>query len=118
MVGTDDRLVREANSYIIRQTLGCRLIKFDEVGHGLPGECADEINQELLGKKVFFLCVENISISIDLFESDKKTSSSKKAKREIPEEYATEIKALEQCCQHRTHCLVYNAVGMLQVEIN
>ena len=57
-------------------------------------------------------------ISLDLFDSDQKNSSSKKPKREIPEEYATEIKALEQCCQHRTHCLVYNVVGMLKVDIN
>ncbi|CAF2154983.1 unnamed protein product [Rotaria magnacalcarata] len=96
MVGTEDRLVREANSYIIQKTLGCRLAKLEHAGHGLPGECAKEINKELF----------------DLFESVRKNDSSK-VKREIPEEYKTEIQALEQCCQHRTHCFMYNFVGLI-----
>ncbi|CAF2893273.1 unnamed protein product [Rotaria sp. Silwood2] len=98
MVGTEDRLVREANSYMIRRILGCPLVKLDNAGHGLQGECAKEINQELL----------------KLFESIRKKEPSKKSKREVPEEYATEIKALELCCQHRSHCLVYDIVGFLQ----
>ena len=38
-----------------------------------------------------------------------------KSKREIPDEYGTEIQALELCCQHRSHCFVYDIVGFLQV---
>ncbi|CAF2939205.1 unnamed protein product [Rotaria sp. Silwood2] len=101
MVGTEDRLVREANSYMIRRILGCPLVKLDNAGHGLQGECAKEINQELL----------------KLFESIRKKEPSKKSKREVPEEYATEIKALELCCQHRSHCLVYDIVGFLQIQL-
>ncbi|CAF1296060.1 unnamed protein product [Adineta steineri] len=97
MVGTEDRLVREKNSYIIRQTLGCRLMKLDRAGHGLPGECAKEINEELL----------------NWYESIR-TNNPPKSKREIPEEYKTEIKALEQCCQHRTHCLIYDITGFIK----
>ncbi|CAM4905929.1 unnamed protein product [Rotaria socialis] len=98
MVGTEDLLVREANSYMLRRILGCRLVKLDNAGHGLQGECATEINQELF----------------KLFESIRRKEPSKKSKRGVPEEYATEIKALEQCCQHRSHCLVYDVVGFLQ----
>ncbi|CAF3934307.1 unnamed protein product [Rotaria magnacalcarata] len=90
MVGTEDLLVREI--------LGCRLVKLDNAGHGLQGECATEINQELF----------------KLFESIRRKETSKKSKRSVPEEYVTEIKALEQCCQHRSHCLVYDVVGFLQ----
>ncbi|CAF0906031.1 unnamed protein product [Rotaria sordida] len=97
MVGTEDRLVREANSYIIQRTLGCRLVKLEHAGHALPVECAKEINEELF----------------DLFESIR-TNDSSKVKREVPEEYKTEIKALEQCCQHRTHCLIYDIVGLIK----
>ncbi|CAF0877840.1 unnamed protein product [Rotaria sordida] len=97
MVGTEDRLVREANSYIIQRTLGCRLVKLEHAGHALPVECAKEINEELF----------------DLFESIR-TNNSSKVKREVPEEYKTEIKALEQCCQHRTHCLIYDIVGLIK----
>jgi hypothetical protein len=50
-----------------------------------------------------------------MFESIRKNEPSNKSKREVPKEYATEIKALEQCCQHRTHCLVYDIVGFLKV---
>ncbi|CAF2863280.1 unnamed protein product [Rotaria sp. Silwood2] len=96
MVGTEDRLVREENSYIIQRTIGCRLVKLEHAGHGLPGECAKEINETLL----------------DLFESIR-TNDSSKLKREVPEEYKTEIKALEQCCQHRTHCLIYDMLGLI-----
>ncbi|CAF2032395.1 unnamed protein product [Rotaria magnacalcarata] len=98
MVGTEDLLVREANSYMLRRILGCRLVKLDNAGHGLQGECATEINQELF----------------KLFESIRRKETSKKSKRSVPEEYVTEIKALEQCCQHRSHCLVYDVVGFLQ----
>ncbi|CAF1573675.1 unnamed protein product [Rotaria sp. Silwood1] len=96
MVGTEDRLVREANSYIIQRTLGCRLVKLEHAGHGLLGECAKEINEELF----------------NFFESIR-TNDSSRIKREVPEEYKTEIKALEQCCQHRTHCLIYDIVGLI-----
>ncbi|UJR14632.1 hypothetical protein I4U23_001626 [Adineta vaga] len=89
MVGTEDRLVREKNSYLLQRVLGCRLIKLDNAGHGLQGECAEQINQELY----------------HMFESIRKNES----KHEIvPKDYATEIKAVEQCCQHRTHCLVHD----------
>ncbi|CAF2077176.1 unnamed protein product [Rotaria magnacalcarata] len=98
MVGTEDLLVREVNSYMLRRILGCRLVKLDNAGHGLQGECATEINQELF----------------KLFESIRRKETSKKSKRSVPEEYVTEIKALEQCCQHRSHCLVYDVVGFLQ----
>ena len=47
-----------------------------------------------------------------------RTNSSTKNEREIPREYRTEIKALQQCCQHRTHCTVYDLVGFLQVWIS
>ncbi|CAF1304951.1 unnamed protein product [Rotaria sordida] len=98
MVGTEDRLVRETNSYMLRRILGCRLVKLDNAGHGLQGEYAKEVNQELL----------------KLFESIRKKEPSKKSRQEIPEEYAIEIKALQQCCQHRSHCLIYDIVGFLQ----
>ena len=52
---------------------------------------------------------------IDLYESIR-TNASPKQKREIPEDYKTEIKALEQCCQHRTHCFVYDTVGFIMVK--
>jgi hypothetical protein len=50
-----------------------------------------------------------------LYESIR-TNNPPMIKREIPEEYKTEIKALEQCCQHRTHCFIYNIVGLIKVE--
>lgn len=67
IVGTEDQLVREANSYIIRkvhfpckildysslQVLGARLIKLQDAGHALPGECPDDINRELLSRTTF-----------------------------------------------------------------
>ena len=71
MVGTEDRLVRETNSYMLQrvctnllvlffrevcvffvQTLGCRLVKLEHAGHDIGGEYADQVNQELLGKEV------------------------------------------------------------------
>lgn len=52
-----------------------------------------------------------------LFESIRKKEPTKKTKRGIPEEYTTEIKALELCCQHRSHCLVHDLVGFIQVRI-
>jgi len=45
-----------------------------------------------------------------------RTNNSAKSKREIPKEYKIEIQALEQCCQHRTHCLVYDITGLIKVE--
>ena len=54
-------------------------------------------------------------IQIDWYESIR-TNNSPKGEREVPKEYKTEIKALEQCCQHRTHCLIYDIVGVIQVE--
>ncbi|CAF3629209.1 unnamed protein product [Rotaria sp. Silwood1] len=33
MVGTEDRLVRETNSYMLQRTLGCRLVKLEHAGH-------------------------------------------------------------------------------------
>jgi len=50
-----------------------------------------------------------------LYESIR-TNNSAKSKREIPKEYKIEIQALEQCCQHRTHCLVYDITGLIKVE--
>lgn len=50
-----------------------------------------------------------------MFESIRKNESLTKSKREVPKEYATEIKALEQCCQHRTHCVVHDLVGFVKV---
>jgi len=98
MVGTEDRLVREANSYLLQRVLGCRLMKLDNAGHGLQGECANEINHELF----------------HIFESHRKNQSAKKAPSEAPTDYATEIKALELCCQHRTHCFVHDLVGFFK----
>ncbi|CAF1585207.1 unnamed protein product [Adineta ricciae] len=99
MVGTEDRLVREANSYILQRVLGCRLIKLDNAGHGLQNEFANEINKELFHK----------------FETVCKNESTAKSKREIPTDYATEIQAVEQCCQHRTHCFVHDLMGFFKV---
>ncbi|CAF4391409.1 unnamed protein product [Rotaria sp. Silwood2] len=48
MVGTEDRLVRETNSYMLQRTLGCRLVKLEHAGHDLGGECAQQVNEELL----------------------------------------------------------------------
>ncbi|CAF1319492.1 unnamed protein product, partial [Didymodactylos carnosus] len=48
IVGTEDRLVREANSYMLQRVLGCKLVKLDDAGHGIPAERADELNKELL----------------------------------------------------------------------
>ncbi|CAF0874511.1 unnamed protein product [Adineta steineri] len=98
MVGTEDRLVREANSYMLQRVLGCRLIKCDGAGHGLQGECVEEINQELF----------------KMFESVRKNDSIKKSDTNISNEHQTEILALEQCCQHRTHCLVYDITGFVK----
>jgi hypothetical protein len=41
--------------------------------------------------------------------------SSKEPSSEMPIEYATEVQALELCCQHRSHCLIYNLVGLFKV---
>lgn len=49
-VGTEDRLVREQNSYLLQNTLGCQLVKLEDSGHGLQGERAKEINAELSRK--------------------------------------------------------------------
>ena len=54
-------------------------------------------------------------IPIDWYESMRKNVPPK-IEREIPKEYRTEIEALEQCCQHRIHCFVYDVVGLLQVK--
>lgn len=95
-VGTEDRLVREQNSYLLQRTLGCRLIKLDDAGHGLQGERAKEINDELL----------------HLFESIKHHQNVTKAHR--PRDYQTEIAALDLCCKHRTYCLIHDIVGMIK----
>lgn len=42
-------------------------------------------------------------------------NSPEKSSREIPQEYQTEIKALDQCCKHRTHCLIHDIVGFIKV---
>ena len=134
MVGTEDRLVRDANSYMLQrvrflstgivihplcsilpQTLGCRLIKLERAGHGLPGECAKEINDELLGKSASLGYGSNDRYLTEIeFYENIRINGSPTAKREVPKEYQIEIQALEQCCQHRTHCLVYNLVGLIQ----
>ncbi|CAF0875142.1 unnamed protein product [Rotaria sordida] len=94
MVGTEDRLVRETNSYMLQRTLDCRLVKLEHAGHDLGGECTQQVNQELLA---FFE-------SVELKDHPSHVSS----------EYTTEVRALELCCQHRTHCFVYNLVGFLK----
>ncbi|UJR32722.1 hypothetical protein I4U23_020181 [Adineta vaga] len=94
MVGTEDRLVREKNSYMLQRTLGCRLVKLEDAGHDLGGECAEQVNQELLS----------------LFQS----MNSKEQPSEILSEYLTEVQAVELCCQHRTHCFIYNLVGFFK----
>jgi DNA-binding transcriptional regulator GbsR (MarR family) len=66
-------------------------------------------------KKKILVNMTNHFIYTDMFESIRKNEPSNKSKREVPKEYATEIKALEQCCQHRTHCLVYDIAGFLKV---
>ncbi len=50
-----------------------------------------------------------------MFESIRKNESLQKTKKEVPKEYATEIKALELCCQHRTHCAIHDLVGFVKV---
>ncbi|CAF1194927.1 unnamed protein product [Adineta steineri] len=94
MVGTEDRLVRKTNSYMLQKTLGCRLIRLEHAGHDLGGEFAEQVNQELL---TFFESVDSKNQSSD-----------------IPVEYTTEIQALELCCQHRTHCFIYNLIGFFK----
>lgn len=54
-------------------------------------------------------------ISLDWYETIR-TNDPPIQKREVPAEYKTEIQALEQCCQHRTHCLIYNIAGFIKVE--
>lgn len=56
----------------------------------------------------------SILLDLDLFEKIRKNDSTK-SKAEVPKGCNIEIKALEQCCQHRTHCLVYDIVGFIQV---
>ncbi|CAF1123208.1 unnamed protein product [Adineta ricciae] len=94
MVGTEDRLVRETNSYMLQRILGCRLVKLEHAGHDIGGECADQVNQELLA----------------LFKS----INHKEKSSEILSEYATEIQAVERCCQHRTHCFIHNCAGFIK----
>lgn len=36
-------------------------------------------------------------------------------KSSVAEEYATELRAVELCCQHRTHCFIYNIIGLSKV---
>jgi len=55
----------------------------------------------------------NESITLEFYESIRKHQLKK---REIPNEYPTEIQAVERCCQHRTHCFVYDILGFIQVE--
>ncbi|CAF1040835.1 unnamed protein product [Rotaria magnacalcarata] len=94
MVGTEDRLVRETNSYMFQRTLGCRLVKLEHAGHDLGGECAEQVNQELLA---FF---ESNNVKDDV--------------EHISTGYTAEVQALELCCQHRTHCFIYNLVGFIK----
>ena len=90
-------------------------MKLERAGHGLPGECAKEINEELLGKSASLAhgCNDRPLTDVDFYENIRIHGSST-AKREVPKDYQIEIQALEQCCQHRTHCLVYNLVGLMQ----
>ncbi|CAF4218358.1 unnamed protein product, partial [Rotaria sordida] len=68
VVGTEDRLVRETNSYMLQ--------RLEHAGHGLSRECAEEVNRALL----------------DLFESVKAghSSSSVKSKDNYRIQYETE----------------------------
>ncbi|CAF2976370.1 unnamed protein product [Rotaria sp. Silwood2] len=50
IVGTEDRLVRETNSYMLQRVLGSRFVTLEHAGHGLSREYGDKINQALLGK--------------------------------------------------------------------
>ena len=42
-------------------------------------------------------------------------NSPDRTSREIPREYQTEIKALDQCCKHRTHCFIHDIIGFIKV---
>lgn len=100
--------------YSVVQVLGARLIQIQDAGHGLPGECAEEINEELLSKNDLprkFTC---LFLDLEMYESIRLNPPGKTS-REIPREYQTEIKALDQCCKHRTHCFIHDIVGFIKV---
>ncbi len=133
MVGTEDRLVREANSYIIQRVRFCLqqkktflfilcyrhsvvdLLNLNMQGMDYQANVPKKLmaNYSVTSKT----CYKNeiVLIHLEWYESIR-TNEPTKVKREIPEEYKIEIKALEQCCQHRTHCLVHDVVGLLKVK--
>ena len=55
---------------------------------------------------------------VEMFESMRNNQASNKSNREVPQDYATEIQALQQCCQHRTHCLVHDIMGFVKVRMH
>ena len=100
--------------------LGCRLIKLEHAGHGLQVECATEINEELFSKnnirriEVYDSDKMFVLFNIDFYESIR-INTSLKQKREVPEDYEIQIRALKQYCQHRAHCLIHDIAGLINV---
>ncbi|UJR12091.1 hypothetical protein I4U23_016269 [Adineta vaga] len=91
MVGAEDQIIHEVNSYMLQRILGCKLVNFELAGHDLISEHAQEINKELLE-----LCDSN---------------PAKNHSSPMPIQYEAEFRTLGLCCQHRMHCFLYSCIG-------
>lgn len=53
--------------------------------------------------------------SKEFFQSSDEHREKRSIDTKYKDEYSMEIRAVELCCQHRTHCFVHDSFGVLKI---